>query len=275
MSELRVTTASGRAGLDALLADAGHALVAFDFDGTLSPIVDDPKRAYAQPGIVVALARLASRVGQLAIVTGRPATTAVALAALDDVPGLDSMVILGQYGLERWEASTGVVVTVPPPPGLETVRAEIADVIAEAGVADAVVEDKGLALAVHVRRSASPAAAYQALLGPLLALAARTGLVAEPGRLVIELRPEGMDKGKALRSLATECGATTVMFTGDDLGDLAAFDAVDAWRADGGAGLLVCSGSEEVDALASRADLIVDGPPGVLAMIDALASLLT
>jgi len=270
----------GRAGLAALIADPAHALVAFDFDGTLSPIVDDPARAYALPGIVSALTTLAAAVGQVAIVTGRPAGTAVELAGLTAgaaprTPGLDRLVVLGQYGLERWEGSTREVVSVDPVPGLDVVRRELADVLAACDVDDAVIEDKGLAVAVHVRRAAEPAQAMSRIRAPLFALAERTGLTAEPGRLVIELRPAGMDKGKALLGLAAEAAATTLVFAGDDLGDLAAFDAVDRWRADPGrTGLLICSGSAEVDALAERADLVVDGPPGVLDWLTDLLSAL-
>jgi trehalose 6-phosphate phosphatase len=65
-----------------------------------------------------------------------------------------------------------------------------------------------------------------------------------------------------------------VVFGGDDLGDLAAFDAVDELRASGLAGLLVCSGSTEEAALAERADLVVDGPAGVVALVRALTALL-
>jgi trehalose 6-phosphate phosphatase len=268
-------TSEGRAGLAALIADPENALMAFDFDGTLSPIVDDPGAAYAQPGMVEALAGLAASVGHVAIITGRPAGTAVELAGLADAPGLDGLVILGQYGFERWDGSAREVTTVEPPAGLDVVRREVPDVIAAAGVTDAVIEDKRLAVAVHLRSSAAPAEAFERLRGPLFALAERTGLAAEPGRLVIELRPPGMDKGKALLGLASEVDATTLVFTGDDLGDLAAFDAVDAWRATGGAGLLVCSGSDEVEELAARADLVVDGPPGVLAWLRELTILLT
>ena len=97
-------------------------------------------------------------------------------------------------------------------------------------------------------------------------------MAAEPGRFVIELRPAGMDKGRALLGLAAGVDAATLIFAGDDLGDLAAFDAVDAWRATGGAGLLVCSGSDEVEVLAERADLVVDGPPGVLDLLRTLSA---
>jgi trehalose 6-phosphate phosphatase len=183
-------------------------------------------------------------------------------------------VVLGQYGLERWDPTTREVTTVEPPPGLTLVREELPGVIEAAGVTDADIEDKGLALAVHVRRSAEPASSYEKLKGPLLALAERADLAAEPGRYVIELRPRGMDKGKALLDLASAVDPSSLMFTGDDLGDLAAYEAVESWRAVGRPGLLVCSGSAEVTELADRADLIVDGPEGVLALIRDLTLLL-
>lgn len=274
MADITPVTAVGRAGLAALTADPGHALVAFDYDGTLSPIVEVPSAARPQPGVVAALARLGERVGQLAIITGRPAREAVTLAGLDGPGAPARLVVFGHYGVERWDSASGDLSTIEPPPGLEMVRRELGRVLEDAGVPDAVVEDKGLAVAVHVRRHAAPAAAYRRLTGPLSALAARAGLIAEPGRHVIELRPEGMDKGRALSALATEVEARSVVFTGDDLGDLAAFDAVDAWRAVGGAGLLICSGSAEVTALAERADLVVDGPPGVSDLIKGFTAML-
>jgi trehalose 6-phosphate phosphatase len=62
------------------------------------------------------------------------------------------------------------------------------------------------------------------------------------------------------------------MFCGDDLGDAAAFAAIRALRAAGIAGLTVCSGSAETAAeLAAAADLVVDGPDGVVALLDGLA----
>ncbi len=268
------TTDAGRAGLAALLREPTLALLAFDYDGTLSPIVDDPAAASPQPGAVEALARLGEHVGQLAIITGRPVAEAVRLAGLDGPGGPGRLVVLGHYGVERWDSATGRLATASPPPGLALVRRELGRVLAEAGVPDATVEDKGLAVAVHVRRCAAPETAYRKLIGPLVALAKRAGLAAEPGRHVIELRPAGMDKGRALTALAAEVGAESITFTGDDLGDLAAFDAVDAWRSRGRAGFLVCSGSSEVTALAARADVIVDGPPGVLALVQALVQAL-
>ena len=65
-------TAAGQAGLEALLAAPGRALIGTDFDGTLAPIVPDPRAARALPGAVPALARLARVVGTIAVITGRP-----------------------------------------------------------------------------------------------------------------------------------------------------------------------------------------------------------
>ncbi|MEV4256813.1 trehalose-phosphatase, partial [Spirillospora sp. NPDC049652] len=133
------------------------------------------------------------------------------------------------------------------------------------------VEDKGRALAVHTRRCAEPQVALDRLRGVMDALAERHGLVVEPGRFVLELRPPGMDKGVALREFVAEAGKPSMLlFAGDDLGDLAAFDAVDALRAEGVPGLKLCSGSAEVTALAERADLVVDGPDGVVAFLGTL-----
>ncbi|MGO4754686.1 trehalose-phosphatase, partial [Streptomyces sp. 2MCAF27] len=102
-------------------------------------------------------------------------------------------------------------------------------------------------------------------------LAERHGLIVEPGRLVLELRPPGMDKGVALTEYVRETGATAVLYAGDDLGDLAAFAAVERLRSQGVPGVLVCSGSTEVTELAQRADLVVDGPAGVVDLLTSLA----
>ncbi|WP_416976060.1 trehalose-phosphatase, partial [Streptomyces sp. 4F14] len=93
----------------------------------------------------------------------------------------------------------------------------------------------------------------------------------EPGRMVLELRPPGMDKGVALSRYVRELGAESVLYAGDDLGDLPAFAAVEALRSDGVPGLLVCSGSEEVTELSQRADVVVDGPEGVVRLLRAIA----
>ncbi|MER6712312.1 MULTISPECIES: trehalose-phosphatase [unclassified Streptomyces] len=265
-------TRAGQEGLDALLAGPGKAVIGLDFDGTLAPIVADPERARAHPEAVPALAALAPKVAAVAVVTGRPAEVAVRNGAFADVPGLEHLVVLGHYGAERWDARTGEVTAPGAHPGVEAVRAELPGLLDGSGAGPGTwVEDKGRAVAVHTRRAADPQAAFEALRAPLTDLAARHGLIVEPGRMVLELRPPGMDKGVALSEFARETGAGSVLYAGDDLGDLPAYAAVDRLRSDGTPGLLVCSGSDEVTELRERADLVVDGPEGVVRLLRDLA----
>jgi trehalose 6-phosphate phosphatase len=83
-----------------------------------------------------------------------------------------------------------------------------------------------------------------------------------------------VDKGAALRSFVAEVGARHVIFVGDDLGDLPAFDAVRQLREEGIEGLLICSASYEEDALVEISDVILDGPAGVAEWLEGLADAL-
>jgi trehalose 6-phosphate phosphatase len=271
-------TQAGRDGLAALLARPERAVIALDFDGTLAPIVPDPDQARAHPDAVPALAALAPKVASVAVVTGRPPGVAVRNGGFAGVPGLEHLVVLGHYGAERWDAVTGTVTAPAPHPGVAAVRAELPGFLDRIGAWQGTwIEEKGRSLAVHTRRAADPQAAFDLLREPLTGLAAEHGLIVEPGRMVLELRPPGMDKGVALldhvRALgASPGGVGAVLYAGDDLGDLPAFAAVDKLRSDGVPGVLVCSGSAEVTELSERADLVVDGPAGVVGLLKALAA---
>ncbi|QDY77474.1 trehalose-phosphatase [Streptomyces qinzhouensis] len=272
----RPSTPAGRDGLAALLARPEKAVIALDFDGTLAEIVPDPEQARAHPGAAPALARLAPRVGHVAVVTGRPAGVAVRYGGFAGVDGLAHLVVLGHYGSERWDAISGTVNTPAPHPGVAAVRAELPGYLDRFGAWHGTwIEEKGQAVAVHTRRAEDPAAAFEALREPLATLAARHGLVLEPGRMVLELRPPGMDKGVALAEYIREVGAESVLYAGDDLGDLPAYAAVEKLRSDGLAGVLVCSGSTEVSELADRADLLLAGPDAVVSFLASLADALS
>lgn len=260
---LHPTTLEGRQGLAAILAAPRRSLVALDYDGTLAPIVARPDEAVAQPGAVEALTQLAAHVGRVALVTGRPADLVVALGGFDRVPGL---MVLGQYGVQRWQ--TGSLEQEAPLPGLVLAREALGALVVGDGLE---VEDKGHSLVVHTRQAADPSGALARLVGPIGQLAEEAGLEFHTGRLVLELRPPGHDKGSALLTLMDDVSA--VLYVGDDRGDLAAFDAVDRLRDKGTAGLLVCSDSDEgPDELRDRADLIVAGPPGVVQLLEDLAA---
>lgn len=242
------------------LADPTRSGVVSDFDGTLSPIVADPERAAPLSGVVDTLAALARRYRVVGVISGRPAS--YLLDRLGDARGV---LLSGLYGLES--ASDGVVKV---PPDAERWRAVIDEVAAAAdreAPRGVFVERKGLSVVLHVRRAPEHAewvsrwAERQA---------AHCDLVAHPGKLSVELLPPlAFDKGVALSAMAA--GLHAVCFLGDDVGDLPAFDALDRLAAAGATTLAVAVRSDESPReLIARADHVVDGPPGALALLRAL-----
>ncbi len=262
---------SGVQAMQAIIRRPQDTLIGVDFDGTLAPIIDDPESAYANPAAVAALGRLGSVVGTVVVITGRPARTAVRLGGFAEVAGLQSMIVLGQYGVERWDATTGEYSLPPEPDEIVRISEELPAVLSSVGLGDARIEHKGRAIGVHTRELADSSDAFDALRAPIAELAERYGLHVEPGKNVLEIRAPGFDKGDALRAIVAERRARVVIFAGDDLGDLPAFRAVQQLRTEGVDGLLVCSASHEEDALTAISDLILDGPVGVAEWLSRLA----
>jgi trehalose 6-phosphate phosphatase len=272
---MEFTSDDARAHYDALRDVLDGVVVGLDFDGTLSPVVDDPEAARLHPGAPGALLELAEVVRAVAVITGRPARQAIAMGDLDALGNamLDrgaELFVFGQYGNERWSATEQRIRSPRPPAGLASFERELPAVLRKADAADAFVEEKGLAVAVHTRRMADPAAAFERLSVPIASLAARHHLSVEPGRNVIEIRSGDMHKGHAVRTFVAEQEATGVVFCGDDLGDVEAFEAVRELRDEGLPGLVVCSASTEQPDLVELADVVVDGPAGVVELLGGL-----
>jgi trehalose 6-phosphate phosphatase len=244
-----------------LATQAQTAAVCLDFDGTLAPIVDDPNEARPLPGAIELLGHLAARFAAVALLSGRPADYLAKHAA---APGLR---YLGLYGLQ--EIRDGQIWVDRR---LEAARPDVMaaqrDLRDCAAVRDsgAYLEDKQYAVAIHTRRVADPARWTTAINEAARHIADRHGLEVLLGKLVWELRPGvRSDKGDALRRVVGESNAHSVIVAGDDLGDLSAFAAALELRTRGGDALRVAVESAEApSALIDQADVIVDGPPGLL-----------
>ena len=274
---MEFTSVEGEQRYAALVRAADRCLVGLDFDGTLSPIVEDPAEAHIHPDAPAVLEELAGRVAAVAVITGRPARQALALGGLEEVGNAigdagKELYLFGQYGNERWSSTNRRVITPRPPQGLATFERELPRVLRTAGAADAFVEDKGLAVAVHTRRLDDPDDAFERLVKPIGELAERHGLTVEPGRRVLEVRSHGMHKGLVVEYLMENLEAGGFLFCGDDLGDLEAFEAVLDLRRRGLPTLLVCSASREENTLREMSDVVVDGPAGVLDLLRKLTS---
>ena len=265
-------SAEGEQRYAALVRAAADAVVGLDFDGTLAPIVEDPTSAHIHPDAPDVLVELAEQVLAIAVITGRPARQALDLGGLEEVGTAigdagKELYVFGQYGNERWSSTRRRIVAPRPPAGLSAFERELPRALRRADAEDAYLEDKGLAVAVHTRRLTDPDAAFERLLPLLEDLAHRNDLVVEPGRAVIEVRSPGSDKGLVVEHVAESLEVGGFLFAGDDLGDLEAFEAVDSLAARGLPTLLVCSGSDEENALVDRADVVVHGPEGVLDLL--------
>ncbi len=248
-----------------LLEEPEHSVLMLDFDGSLAPIVDDPATARPIPGAVEALERLARDFGTVAVVSGRPATF---LQRVVPVRGVD---LIGLYGLER--VIDGTVVASAQ--ALEwRDRLEAAADAAQARLPGLRLERKsGMSFALHWRTE--PAREASAL-ACATEVSREFGLhPPEHGRMTVEVRvPVDVDKGSVVDELAT--GARAAAFAGDDVGDLVAFRALARLRAErelGHAATIGVLSSEGPSGIAG-ADVVVEGPDGLTALLDELAATL-
>ena len=248
-----------------LLADPAQTGVFSDFDGTLAPIVEDPAMAVPLEGAVDALGAVARSVGRVGVISGRPASFLVRHL------GRLRVSMWGLYGLES-VSHEGDEPKIVPAPEAEEWRDTVDEAAGrlEADLGDQLgVERKGLTVVLHFRRAPDKEdLAHRSV----QAVADECGLALHPGRMSFELRPpiKG-DKGTVLEQAAS--GLQAACFFGDDRGDLDAFDALDRLGRDHGVATVRIGvlSAEAPPELVERADLVVDGPPGVVEVLRLLA----
>jgi trehalose 6-phosphate phosphatase len=230
-----------------------------DVDGTLTDFTDDPAATRVPPRLQRTLAALHGVLGgALALVSGRQ------LADLDRLFDTPGWAAAGLHGLQRRDGDGREHDYRPDPDTLAALRRHTATLAtALPGVR---VEDKGACIALHCRE-----APWQedALRTRAQALAAELdGYEMQPGNHVFELKPAGIDKGRALGAFLAEppFAGRTPVYLGDDLTDEHAFAAVNA-----GDGISIRVGGREP----SAARFMLDNPAAVQTWLDAVLARLT
>jgi len=243
------------------------AAVFLDFDGTVSRIVEIPSDARPVDGAREVLGALARRLAVVSLVSGRSAAQILEWLG----PGLE---IWGVHGAEhivdgRVELSDFVA---PYADLMAEVRAELENRCAELNIPGVLVEDKAAIVGLHYRNAPDPGDARAKLEALATDVARAHGLKVLPGRMVIELKPPvEFSKADVVRRLAGEHDVRAAAFLGDDIGDLAAFDALDELAEKGVATIRVGVRSHESPPeLLERADEVVDGPEATVVWMQSL-----
>lgn len=247
-------------------------LLAIDHDGTLSTIASRPEEATLITGAAEALRRLSAH-AELAIVSGRGLND---LQARIDIGAVS---LVSEHGLRcrRPDGRIEELTEGLAPQTLDHLRAGLQGLLADRP--GWIVEDKGVAIAVHHRLVPSDSLhplldQVRELLETAAARPCRTledpsagpGGQVQTGKAVLELRPRGADKGAALRWLAVRTDARPIVMVGDDATDEPALHAAEEL---GGFGILVADEPRD-----TAASIRLEDPAAVVLFLDELADLL-
>jgi trehalose 6-phosphate phosphatase len=182
-------------------------LCAFDFDGTLSPIVNHPKRAGMRFRTRKLLAELAAT-RPCIVVSGRSRAD-----LLEKLDALKLARVIGNHGAETKAPSSAARKRTRQ--WKSTLEPDLC------GLRGVWIEDKGLSLAVHFRESKQRAAARRKILASVQKL---TNVRVFGGKLVVNIAPaDAPDKGEALAAERKRLRCDWVLYVGDDDNDEDAF----------------------------------------------------
>lgn len=196
------------------IAQTEHLLVALDFDGTISPIVDHAGDARPLPRSAAAFAGLAALPRTTtALLSGRALASLRAVAS----PPVDTLLI-GSHGAEAWlgPGSTELTLDESQRLLLAEVRGVLEDIVEQAP--GTLLEDKPAGVVLHTRL-AEDDVAEDAVAAARSVLQERKGVFLKNGKRVLETSVVNASKGEGLTFLRQITGATAVLFAGDDVTD--------------------------------------------------------
>jgi trehalose 6-phosphate phosphatase len=184
-----------------------------DIDGTLLEHVERPDAVRADAALGALLATLHKATGgALALISGRP------VATLDALFAPLSLAVAGQHGIERRDADSRLHRHAFPLEPLRRAARQLGDFAARhAGL---LLEDKGHSLALHYRLAPQLAGAARDAVAEVLATLG-PDFEMQSGKLVLEIKPGGRDKGTAIQEFMAEApfAGRLPVFVGDDTSD--------------------------------------------------------
>jgi trehalose 6-phosphate phosphatase len=257
--------------LEPLRSAPGRSAILTDVDGTIAPIVVNPKEAAVPEHTRQLLRALAERYALVGCLSGRRALDA------KRVVGLDELAYSGNHGFELILPGED---EVRPDPSLDGHEADAPTFVAELDRSelDRVgirTEDKGAIVALHWRGTPNEGAA-ESLAHEVASEAEWKGLVPHLGRKVLEIRPNvAINKGIAIAALIPARPVSAALYGGDDRTDVDAFRALRTLEHDGALSASVCVGvtsDESPPEVSAEADITVEGPDGFVGVLEALAA---
>jgi len=196
------------------IAQTEHLLVAMDFDGTISPIVDRAEDARPLPRSAAAFAGLAALPRTTtALISGRALASLRAVAS----PPVDTLLI-GSHGAEAWLGPGSAELTLDD--GQKAMLAEVRGILEEIveQAPGTLLEDKPAGVVLHTRLAADDVA-EDAVAAARAVLQDRKGVFLKNGKRVLETSVVNASKGEGVTFLRQITGATAVLFAGDDTTD--------------------------------------------------------
>ena len=255
--------------LSPLRARPDRSAVLLDVDGTLAPIVRHADDATVPEAVRTLLIQVAKRYGVVACVTGRRAADARRIVSIG------SIAYVGAHGGELLRPGS---VQPEVDRALQDWTRRVQEFGREADTAELSrlrvrLEDKSSIVAFHWRGAPNEDAA-RAAVDELANRAEAVGLSTHWARKVLEVRPPvGMDKGIGIRRLLREEDVDAALYAGDDATDLDAFAALGEMAEQGRLDTVVLVGiasDESPPEVVERADIVLDGPSEVRALLEAL-----
>ena len=209
--------------IDALIKTERLGLIT-DIDGTISPLAERPGDARVSPKCLEALSILSEKLPLIAVVTGR------AVADAKRMINLPQVVYVGNHGLEEWRDGSSIILPQAArfahriPDAMRRIQSQV-------NIDGLLFENKGVTGSIHYRLTPDPDAAREEILTAVEPLSEIFDFRVTEGLMVIEIRPPiDIDKGVAVERLANSNKLTGIIYLGDDVTDIDAFQAVQRLR---------------------------------------------